>query len=761
MMRVAPIGPSNQLPGAGAFEQLAGELVRKEVQSQLGAYLIQLQKLSERVKTIEMRTGIYTPSSVHSVALGPLSSFSQKPPSVNGSGGSGQHPSELLGLLDERASDNGDSKHKKSVGKHEDKGDEDGAGPSEGHSTTKNGYALLPTEDEHTDDDDSPGAKRRRSSFDAIDIQAKIKSYAVYSFNESVWDGSVMVGMQPIGNLGSAVLLFCVLMNVIAQATFVSIVGMSFIHDPYPPTDDIRRWREQVGHDWNHMDKGSSASLMSRICGGDHTLEIASSQVGWLRDIRAYLKAFIGTELHMGSVGCTLVLFLWYLDVTREVKLSIDFMICISRLPVSANDDIVNNQNEHADDTLEIKSLQYSRIVFLIFIGAVRFIVSMILLLVGLLWLSNTKNIEAQITNVVALSSVLSMDEYIFQAFAPDTAVALLKSLEPMPKPIGRSFSGISMETVIAFFLIFSIIGVTVWTQVFPWESTMEQIETALCGGNMNFVYGVQEGTGFVMAVETPVWDSTTKAGSFERRIVRQFVEADRFEDVQEAWFSDSLLHFQQTVTQPMLEYQSEANNCIDTPGYLWSHYQKATLWHLTGTDNVLSCADLSSYCTDFAHKLVRFICPVTCGCANPISGLYLNGEMNGCPRKVCLLTKDFENAMNTLPCADPTPAQLMQMPAWTSFWHQYEKFQSSTMPDEARTFHNISATMMARGCSNLGQNPGQLDAFGDNFCVDTLSASSVRGFCPVACGCSTGHTREHGVELCPTSCVRSLPPAV
>ena len=77
--------------------------------------------------------------------------------------------------------------------------------------------------------------------------------------------------------------------------------------------------------------------------------------------------------------------------------------------------------------------------------------------------------------------------------------------------------------------------------------------------------------------------------------------------------------------------------------------FVKAPLMLSTKFANFTECAQLADRCNDRELELLRLSCPVTCGCDNPIAGLYPIGaarKQNKGPRvarnmqKTC---KDFE----------------------------------------------------------------------------------------------------------------------
>merc|ERR1719329_1758840 len=59
------------------------------------------------------------------------------------------------------------------------------------------------------------------------------------------------------------------------------------------------------------------------------------------------------------------------------------------------------------------------------------------------------------------------------------------------------------------------------------------------------------------------------------------------------------------------------------------------------------TCGDFQHFCTHEDAILLRFSCPVTCGCRDPRSGLLQNGPSHGCPRDVCEDHDAYQEALD------------------------------------------------------------------------------------------------------------------
>merc|ERR1712113_610040 len=81
---------------------------------------------------------------------------------------------------------------------------------------------------------------------------------------------------------------------------------------------------------------------------------------------------------------------------------------------------------------------------------------------------------------------------------------------------------------------------------------------------------------------------------------------------------------------------------------------------HLAATAE--TCQDCKAQCGNPYMAALRLLCPVTCGCDSPRSGL--NNRV-GCPRE-CMSTRRYEKVLTTIDCTDPLPGELVEDANWT-----------------------------------------------------------------------------------------------
>merc|ERR1712039_413864 len=124
-----------------------------------------------------------------------------------------------------------------------------------------------------------------------------------------------------------------------------------------------------------------------------------------------------------------------------------------------------------------------------------------------------------------------------------------------------------------------------------------------------------------------------------------------------------------------------------------------ATLRRELGDETIATCQDIRSYCAG-TLSFVRTVCPETCGCALPRSGLYRNGPERGCPVADCRATPEYLQALDTIPCQDPAPAELRNMTAWAWLLEHWSTVNTGLLPHMAGHYAGVKATLFENGCT-------------------------------------------------------------
>mmetsp|Transcript_72446 Transcript_72446/g.114410 ORF Transcript_72446/g.114410 Transcript_72446/m.114410 type:complete len:141 (+) Transcript_72446:79-501(+) len=138
---------------------------------------------------------------------------------------------------------------------------------------------------------------------------------------------------------------------------------------------------------------------------------------------------------------------------------------------------------------------------------------------------------------------------------------------------------------------------------------------------------------------------------------------------------------------------------------------------------------------------VMRYSCPLICGCANAFSGLgKMGAERYGCPTGVC--AAGIMDSLQQIPCNDSGYDILNSTMA--TEWRRLVLLGSGSdyIGDDAQH-------LLRHGCAALHEIP---EFYANKLCKEIHGASA---HCPVACNCSTRmRSHEFGVQMiCPGSC--------
>jgi len=179
---------------------------------------------------------------------------------------------------------------------------------------------------------------------------------------------------------------------------------------------------------------------------------------------------------------------------------------------------------------------------------------------------------------------------------------------------------------------------------------------------------------------------------------------------------------------------------------------------------NARDCEDFRAYCNEKDAVWLRFACSLSCGCSDPLSGLF---ERKGC-QQACLSVR--KKLMEEVDCEDPTPEQLRVDPHFNNFIEHFDPFYDlrlSVMGDTMSEGIMNKTALRELGCGFTRDvtkvfpwaTEGHLAMICGADPVKTNSLSlldtdkvTFRAFCPESCFCSVPHS---WTEECPASCRR------
>jgi len=186
---------------------------------------------------------------------------------------------------------------------------------------------------------------------------------------------------------------------------------------------------------------------------------------------------------------------------------------------------------------------------------------------------------------------------------------------------------------------------------------------------------------------------------------------------------------------------------CNDTLFSKIPSHVVASLRRMVGDSTVSSCELVLPFCGNLS--LVRMLCPWTCGCGTPRSGLLRAGEDAGC-NPACESSDMYRNALAKIPCEDANLEELQAQGVLASAWKRLtDAYRQSEMFNQAPGWITFTPDQLHRqGCEVVDslQNPRVLAAL----CGGALGMRGIADFCPRACNCADPRFTS---LKCPPSC--------
>jgi len=269
-----------------------------------------------------------------------------------------------------------------------------------------------------------------------------------------------------------------------------------------------------------------------------------------------------------------------------------------------------------------------------------------------------------------------------------------------------------------------------------------------MCGGNTDFVVGFNPQIGALVSTKTQKFtDAQLRMQSGFAAASEEMTYIDDTRKTNKSWYTNSFSGLFFSSSMSMQELAGSMTHCGDltlqTLPYLQNHLQVLTM-----SFDAQNCSDMQHACGNPDNRFLRNLCPGTCGCNQPDSGLLLNGPAEGCPREACQRSQTYEDALAQIPCHDPSPAKLRQMKAWIRFSEEYFAKNMGEFPAWGHIVRSDKSDLLRYGCANvtmIGPN-------NEDLCIPLVDRTSVRPFCPVKCGCSAQNMVD-----CPSACYVSV----
>jgi len=358
----------------------------------------------------------------------------------------------------------------------------------------------------------------------------------------------------------------------------------------------------------------------------------------------------------------------------------------------------------------------------------------------------------------VALGAILDVDAIIFSAMMPKKLQLKVQDLEAIKVQYSRLRS--QMESVCIILIVGALLAWPWFTIVGPLGETMEAVKHAHCGGNQDFVVGLNEDQKMPFGFKSVPFNS-----SAEQTLVQLAIGDYLFQDGEAKYiaFHTDPRRFESYRTQTTTAAASENAWCADVDqsfsadsdyasqaSYFLPFYRAAILG--LGLPSNSSCADALHRCDDEDSQLLRLVCGRTC-CINSRSNPWFKVPAKGCPVP-CLEEADQKGE-----CTNQ-----VNLPAWDQFWDLYptvlgaelgQTLDSADNSTLAVGVYQMIDAMKSYGCVALSWNGLQNEVVSArSWCGgnEELFAPLAR-LCPATCGCTNLTDPSQAPAGCPAFC--------
>lgn len=622
-----------------------------------------------------------------------------------------------------------------------------------------------PFEEGQFEDEGNPDVKMEVGHVTTESLRSATSLFEMeHAIGGSVWNAPIFAFLQgQVENLASFTLCFVSMVNACLQLFLCWILRkedeFNLRQEQYLPI--LRDWRVTDGHQYQEVG-AMGKSLVRRVCEIDMTLSTASGQIEAVAGINNYLSLSLfemdAPALGSGPVLCMVCILVFSMSVIHEVREALEFSRCLSLLP-RVHTRIVNH---------ELISLTRHRLAACFVLSVTRIGIATQLLISGIMWLSATSSRVNLILNAAALGFVMDIDELMFSCLMPDQLIQLVTQMQPLKFPKTPCFIDGSMPLAVLI-----TIAILAWFQgVAPNIRDMVDLKRVMCDGNLDFVVQHRDDLNMIMSRSTP---NSTEFDSFLGAAVKELIDSQsaslevwahnlRYPEKTpqlSTYYGPDKATFDAFLKYNLDDYTDMFNAaCRD---WNWDMYSGAGAWFASvrDTNNAFQsalantpfqCSDFRKHCSEAKNQVLRLICPVTCGCPDPRSGLYLASAWGGCPESCAAKHAD---ALKAAQCVDTDIGKPDLKAAWNRYWQGWKDFEHRVSrswwgAQEDAFFERVTTN----GCAEILTLPNSsYTASGWDACDQTpsmykLGKSPVLGLCPATC-CPEGNE----FETCPTMC--------
>eukprot|EP00930_Biecheleria_cincta_P054167 TRINITY_DN4010_c0_g1_i1.p1 TRINITY_DN4010_c0_g1~~TRINITY_DN4010_c0_g1_i1.p1 ORF type:complete len:769 (-),score=103.73 TRINITY_DN4010_c0_g1_i1:162-2468(-) len=605
--------------------------------------------------------------------------------------------------------------------------------------------------DQDSDEQFRSQASARRSVLRTSTRSGMIEVALMHSLKPSLWDSCIILGLPQVGVLGSLMLASGTVLAFSLQSVFCYIVFAAFLRtDSKYNIDAVAGWRVTVGHNVDHVDLFSKASLVSKVCNGE-LFDREHWQHALLDETASYLQSIgsvaVGSsELNIlddgvvvGSVLAFICILLWAAYIAKEISATLKTSVAVLRLPKGQTAfSRFGGLGEYTFDTISLP-----RTLVMVCTSLCRLAIAIALGIVGGLWLSLTKSIGDVLLNAAALLFIFDIDELLFGLLAPSSITVFMASLRPLENGTKKYWHGIDLSGLLRVVILAVVTGVVVVPWVVQSQKEAANLRAVLCGGNLDFVYAF-DSLGGLMMTETPAYVRPDRLksgpGKVLGEVVSRRIHGMPFENPFQALESDNLdaLLDHRSMSADQLLADSAANFVAKYPKFCYDvddgfdpnrvnkaigpsyrladkiRWMWSSLRYLTSQE-ITRCREAAGFCSRTDLPLLRHVCPETCGCLDPLSGQQIR---QGCWSQ-CEDDPAFKDKIAKSRCEDVTP-QHAHWENWRNFWQQEVSRQQAATQALVYRLELLGTTRSAAIGEGRDGRPATL------FCPQTCACGSV-----------------------------------
>lgn len=571
-----------------------------------------------------------------------------------------------------------------------------------------------------------------------------------HTLNPSIFEATLFIGLRSMGCWNSVVIASALVFEVAISFFILYLVADNFLNRKFPTIDAVLEWRAREGHLLHNMGSSSATSLVSRLCNKDPALVTAPDMQDMLSTLETYGRAGSGIAL------ATICLLLWFLTVSQAVLQAFSLIVAVWNRPGGETNIICE------DGCLKMGPVSGTRKLGVTIVTLTRVAADVVLLIIGGIWICLETHITDLVLNAAALAFILDLDSLVFHAFMTSHVKTLIADLEPLPTPHSKKHGWMGRRSAfvipaVTFLLGIAYVGLMTVAYSLPLQREMRQVIDAFCGEPLDFVYFKHE-TGILWAAPTDSF--VVEAAHLDVLPILQVMRTGDLEHSSLLLKDLDVGHLRHTQFKTIASVAQDITNLDGLAGNRCEDYDfkassanpllVSTVQRAIGEVRAVDCAELRPHCDGHLH-IVRILCPATCGCDDPLAGLYWSGHETGCPAEYCGPKK--EEVLSTRVCEDHSPGELQDSAAWRRFWRSM--LGSPTTPEGVREV--MSREVFADGVGGLMQGgcaviPGLSEKATRFLCEGNDESGSIAAFCPVACHCTAQWSSN-----CPRSCHQAL----